>query len=82
MCYLNVSFGRSIDQLPRLGKRELGFLLSITRFVVVSVRRSSSSSGCLGKAALVYCAIPLAFHVKISYSRLNKILYELIVFFR
>ena len=42
--HLNVSFSG-------FGKRELVSLLSITRIFVVSVRRSSSSSVCLGKSA-------------------------------
>ena len=46
-------------------KRELAFLLLITHNFVVSVRRSSSSSGCLGKAELFYCGTPWAFHINI-----------------
>ena len=37
-----------MDQLPRLGKRELICLLSFTCNYVVSVVEVSSSSGCLG----------------------------------
>ena len=40
------------DYLHRFGKRELVLLLSFTRKSVVSVRRSSPTSGCLVKAAL------------------------------
>ena len=38
------------------------FLLSITHTIVVSVQRSSSSSGCLGKTALFYCGTPCVIH--------------------
>ena len=42
-------------------------LLSITHNFVVSVRRSSSSSGCLGKAAINYfCGTPWVFHLAIQ----------------
>ena len=44
-----------VDQLPRLGKRMLICLLLFTCNYVVSVRRVSSSSGCLGWATLFYC---------------------------
>ena len=37
-----------VDQLPRLGKRELICLLLFTCNYVVSVGEVSSSSGCLG----------------------------------
>ena len=47
------------DVLLRLGKRELFFLLSITRNYVVSVRRVFLS------AELVYC--PWTFHIIIFY---------------
>ena len=47
------------DQLPRLGKRELVCLLSFTCGYVVSLfGEVSSSSGCLGLAALFYCGTP------------------------
>ena len=46
--HTNVSFRRLI---PRLGKRELFFLLSTT---CIFVRRNASYSGCLGKVALFY----------------------------
>ena len=42
-----------MDQLPRLGKRELICLLLFTRYYVVSVGEVSSSSGCLGWATLL-----------------------------
>ena len=45
------------DHFPRLGKRELICLLSFTCNYVVSVGEVSSSSGCLGWAALFYCAL-------------------------
>ena len=44
-----------VDQLPRLGNRELLCLLSFTYNYVVSV---SSSSVCLGWATLFYCGTP------------------------
>ena len=42
-----------VDQLPRLGKRELICLLLFTCDYVVSVGEVSSSSGCLGWATLL-----------------------------
>ena len=42
-----------VDQLPRLGKRELICLLLFTFNYVVSVGEGSSSSGCLGWATLL-----------------------------
>ena len=42
-------------------------IASISRISVVSVRRSSSSSGCLGKADLFHCCTPWAFHITIFY---------------
>ena len=45
------------DHLPRLGKRELNFLVSITRNHV-SVPGVSSSFLCLGQAALFHCGTP------------------------
>ena len=47
-----------VDQLPRLGKRELICLLLFTCNYVVSVEEVSSSSGCLGWAKLIYCGTP------------------------
>ena len=44
-------------------ERELVCLLSFTCNYVVSVRRGSSSSECLGWATLFYCGIPWAFHI-------------------
>ena len=55
-----------MDQLPRLGKRELICLLLVTCNYVVSVGEVSSSSGCLGWAALFYCGTPRAFHIIIE----------------
>ena len=52
-----------MDQLPRLGKRELICLLLFTCNYVVSVGEVSSSSGCLGWATLFYCGTPCAFHI-------------------
>ena len=43
-----------MDQLPRLGKRELICLVLFTCNYVVSVGEVSSSSGCLGWATLFY----------------------------
>ena len=47
-----------VDQLPRLGKRELICLILFTCNYVVSVGDVSSSSGCLGCATLFYCGTP------------------------
>ena len=46
------------EQLPRLGKRELICLLSFTFNYVFLLGEVSSSSGCLGWAALFYCGPP------------------------
>ena len=54
-----------MDQLPRLGKRELIYLLLFTCNYVVSVREVISSSGCLGWATLFYCGSSWAFHIVI-----------------
>ena len=43
------------DQLPRLGKRKLFCLLSLSCDYVVLFGDVSSSSGCWGWAALFYC---------------------------
>ena len=50
--YLYVSWA---DQLPRLGKRELICLLSVTCIYVFLFGEVSSSSGCLSGATLFYC---------------------------
>ena len=47
---LNLSF--SIVSTSVGEERAMVFLLSVTHIVVVSVRRSSSSSGCLGKVVV------------------------------
>ena len=49
-----------MGQLPRLGKRELIYLLLFTcnYMYVVSVGEVSSSSGCLGWTTLFYCGTP------------------------
>ena len=47
-----------MDQLPRLGKRELICLLLLTSNYVVSVGEVSSFSGCLGWTMLFYCGTP------------------------
>ena len=52
-----------MDQLPRLGKRELVCLLLFTCNYVDSVGEISSSSGCLVWATLFYCGIPWAFYI-------------------
>ena len=44
-----------MDQLPRLGNRELMYLLLFTCNYVVSVGEVSFSSGCLGWATLFNC---------------------------
>ena len=66
-----------MDQGPRLGKRELIYLLLFTRNYVVSIGEVCSSSGCLGWATLFYCDTPCAFHMIIfggpSVTRLSSI---------
>ena len=57
-----------MDQLPRLGKRELICLLLFTCNCVVSVGEVFSSSWCLGCATLFYCGTPSAIHIIISYT--------------
>ena len=52
-----------MNQFPRLGKRELIYLLLFTRNYVVFVGEVYSSSGCLGLATLFYCVTPCAFHI-------------------
>ena len=49
-----------VDKLPRLGKRELVFLLLLTCYFVVSVRRRFHLV--LGLDALFYCGTPWTFH--------------------
>ena len=46
-----------MDQLPRLGKRELVYLLLFTCNYVVSVGEASSAYGCLGWATLFFVAL-------------------------
>ena len=58
-----------MDQFPRLGKRELIYLLLFTLNYVVSVGEVCSSSGCLGWATLFYCGTPCAFHIIILMDR-------------
>ena len=59
-CMLLLVFYRQavLDQLPRLGKRELLNVSAFTCNYVVSVGEVSSSSGCLGWATLFYCDTP------------------------
>ena len=56
-----------MDQLPRLGKRELNCLLLFTCNYVVSVGEVSSSSVCLGWATSFYCGSPWTFHITIMH---------------
>ena len=60
-----------MDLFPRLGKRELIYLLLFTRNYVVSVGEVCSSSGCLGWAMLCYCGTPCAFQIIILVDRLS-----------
>ena len=56
---LDIHMYALVDQLPRFGKRELIFcyyLLVIMWFLFGEI---SSSSGCLGWAALFYCGTPI-----------------------
>ena len=48
-----------MDQFPRLGKRELIYLLLFTRNYLVSVEEVGSSSGCSGWALFFYVALPV-----------------------
>ena len=58
-----MSFSRLIISVG-MGERErAGFLLSITRYLLFYVRRSASSSWCLGTVALFYCGTHCAFHI-------------------
>ena len=54
----------------RLGKIEVVFQL--TSIFLVSARMSSSSSGCLGKAAFINCDTPRTFHITIIEFRCEK----------
>ena len=45
--------------------RTIGPLVSVTRTFVVFLRKFSSSSVCLGKAALFHCGTPWTFHILI-----------------
>ena len=47
-----------VDQLPRLGKREIICLLLFTCNKPSLFGEVSSSSGCLGWATLFYCGTP------------------------
>ena len=66
-----------MDQLPRVGNRELIYLLLFTCNYVVSVGKVSSSSGCLGWATLFYCgtpcALPYSYVGGLSVTRLSSI---------
>ena len=66
-----------VDQLPRLGKRELVFcccLHVIMWFLFVEV---SSTSGCLGRATLFYCGTLRTFHIIILQQLLSELLIEI-----
>ena len=69
-CWLFICKHR-VDQLPRLGKRELICLLLFTCNYVISVGEVSSSSGCFGWATLFYCGTPSALHIIILISSLK-----------
>ena len=47
-----------VDQLPRLGKRDLICLLFLLVIMWFLFGEVSSSSGCLGWAVLLYCGTP------------------------
>ena len=57
------------------------FLLSFTRKFVVSVRRSSFSSGCLGNAVLMNCGTPLVFNITMFYVKEKTICIALFIVF-
>ena len=52
-----------MDQLPRLGKRELICLLCLPVIMWFLFGEVSSSSGCMGWATLLYCGTPWAFNI-------------------
>ena len=58
-CYLNVSLSSLITSV---GQKRAVFCYQLL-VPVASVRISSFSFGCLGKAALFYCGTSLAFHL-------------------
>ena len=58
-----------MDQFPQLGKRELIYLLLLTRNFVVSLGKVCSSSGCLGWDTLFYCGTAGALHIIILVDR-------------
>ena len=58
-CLLLICLQAVVDQFPRLGKRELIYLLLFSRNYVVSVGEVCSSSGCLGWATLLIVALPV-----------------------
>ena len=63
VCYLNVSCNILIASV---GEKGAGFSAAIKYWhCLVSVRKSSSYSGCLEKAALFYFGTPCAFHMTI-----------------
>ena len=62
--YLCISGSGSITSVWE----ERAYLLVFTCNYVVSVGEVSSSSVCLGWAALFYCCTPLAFHIIILYN--------------
>ena len=55
-----------MDQLPRLGKRELICLLLFTCNYVVFVRGGSLFLWVLGMGYVIFCGTPWAFHIIIS----------------
>ena len=73
-CWLFTCIKAVVDQLPRLGKRELICLLLFACNYVVSVGEVSSSSGCLRWATLFDCGTPLAFHIIICSQTWRKML--------
>ena len=54
-----------MDQLPRLGKRELVCLLLFTCNYVVSVRRGFLFFWVHGMDYVIYCGTPWTFHIMI-----------------
>ena len=58
-----------LDQLPRLGKRELICLLFFACNYVVSVWRGFLFLWVLGWATLFYCGTPCAFHIIVLQSK-------------
>ena len=66
-CLIVIYTSAAADQLPQVGKRESKVVCySLLVIMWILFMRVSSSSVCLGWAALFYCGIPWAFHIIIK----------------